>query len=144
LNILLPEVENKLANLQTEIDILRAGKRWIESNEKLPGYLKRAAESRGIKRNISKIFLPETDLEYLNINAKLDAASNFYSTLYSAEPIDRHDLESMLNMIDKQVSSNDNKHIVSSSSFDDILDGLKKTPHESSPGMDDLLHEILA
>ncbi|KAG1275601.1 hypothetical protein G6F66_012744 [Rhizopus arrhizus] len=96
LNILLPEVENKLAKLQTEIaeiDILRAGKRWIENNEKSAGYLKRTAESRNIKRNITKIVHPETGLECLDIKAKLDAASNFYSTLYSAEPIDHQDLE---------------------------------------------------
>ncbi|EIE89191.1 hypothetical protein RO3G_13902 [Rhizopus delemar RA 99-880] len=146
LNILLPEVENKLAKLQTEIaeiDILRAGKRWIENNEKSAGYLKRTAESRNIKRNITKLVHPETGLECLDIKAKLDAASNFYSTLYSAEPIDHHDLESMLNTIDKQVSPSDAKHIIRSISFDDILDGSRRTPHKSSPVMDGLPYEIL-
>ncbi|KAG1440683.1 hypothetical protein G6F55_013431 [Rhizopus delemar] len=146
LNILLPEVENKLAKLQTEIaeiDILRTGKRWIENNEKSAGYLKRTAESRNIKRNITKLVHPETGLECLDIKAKLDAASNFYSTLYSTEPIDHHDLESMLNTIDKQVSPSDAKHIISSISFDDILDGARRTPHKSSPGMDGLPYEIL-
>ncbi|EIE82086.1 hypothetical protein RO3G_06791 [Rhizopus delemar RA 99-880] len=48
LNILLLEVENKLAKLQTEIaeiDILKAGRRWIENNDKSAGYLKRTAGS---------------------------------------------------------------------------------------------------
>ncbi|KAG0755178.1 hypothetical protein G6F24_012006 [Rhizopus arrhizus] len=146
LNILLPEVENNLANLQTEIaeiDILRAGKRWIENNQKLAGYLKRTAESRNIKRNLTMIVHPETGLECLDTKAKLDAAFNFYSTLYTAEPIDHQDLESMLNTIDKQVSPNDAKHIISSISFDDILDGSRRTPHKSSPGMDGLPYEIL-
>lgn len=46
-------------------------------------------------------------------------------------------------MIDKQVSSNDVKHIVSSISFDEVLDGSRRTPHKSSPDMDRLPHEIL-
>jgi hypothetical protein len=106
LNSLLPEVENNLAKLQTEIaeiDILRAGKRWIENNEKPVGYLKRTAELRSIKRNITKLVQPEIGLKCLDIKAKLDATSSFYSTLYSAEPIHHHDLESMLNMVDKQI-----------------------------------------
>ena len=84
MNSLLPEVENKLAKLQTEIaeiDILRAGKRWIENNQKLAGYLKRTAESRNIKRNLTMIVHPETGLECLDTKAKLDATSSFYSTL---------------------------------------------------------------
>ncbi|KAG1040676.1 hypothetical protein G6F43_012242 [Rhizopus delemar] len=146
LNILLPDVENKLAKLQTEIaeiDILRAGKRWIENNEKSAGYLKRTAESRNIKRNINKIIHPDTGLECLDIKSKLEAASKFYSTLYSAEPINHHDLESMLNMIDKCVSATDAQHIVSNISFDDILDGSRRTPRKSSPGKDGLPYEIL-
>ncbi|EIE75767.1 hypothetical protein RO3G_00471 [Rhizopus delemar RA 99-880] len=78
LNVLLPEVENKLEKLLTEIDILRA------------------TESRNIKRNVTKIVHPEAVLECLDIKAKLGAMFNFYSTLYYAEPIDHHDLESIL------------------------------------------------
>ncbi|KAG1543519.1 hypothetical protein G6F49_011326 [Rhizopus delemar] len=49
----------------------------------------------------------------------------------------------MLNTIDKQVSPSDAKHIIRSISFDDILDGSRRTPHKSSPGMDGLPYEIL-
>ncbi len=106
MNSLLPEVENKLAKLQTEIaeiDILRANKRWIENNEKPVGYFKQTAELRSIKRNIIKIVQPEIGLKCLDTKAKLDATSSFYSTLYSAEPINHHDLESMLNTVDKHI-----------------------------------------
>lgn len=34
------DVESKLAKLQTEINILRVGKRWKENNEKPAEYLK--------------------------------------------------------------------------------------------------------
>ncbi|KAG1146785.1 hypothetical protein G6F37_005413 [Rhizopus arrhizus] len=78
LNILVPEVEDKFEKLLTEIDILIA------------------TESRNIKRNVTNIVHPEAVLECLDIKAKLGVVFNFSSTLYYAEPIDHHDLESML------------------------------------------------
>lgn len=46
-------------------------------------------------------------------------------------------------MINKQVSSNDAKHIVSNISFDDILYRSRRASHKSSLGMDRLSYKTL-
>lgn len=60
MHILLPEIENKLPKLQTEIveiHIFRAGKRCIENKEKSAGYLNKKSNQEASSKILPRLFI---------------------------------------------------------------------------------------
>ncbi|KAK4517558.1 putative PHD type zinc finger protein with BAH domain-containing protein [Mucor velutinosus] len=118
LKLLLPEVEGELSKLQqeiVEIQMLKAGRRWLEQSEKSPGNIKHIIDQRVDQRTVAMLKHPSTGEACLDMETKLNATESFYQDLYTEEPID----------------------------YDDILDGARRTPKQGSPGLDGIGYEIL-
>lgn len=146
LQLLLPDVEGELSKLQQkilDIQMLKAGRRWLELSEKSPGYIKRTISQRADQRTISMLKHPSTGEACLDTATKLNAVQIFYQDLYTDEPIDLDSLNFMLGHIDRTVSSEDADFIMEPIDYDDILQGARRTPKESSPGLDGIGYEIL-
>ncbi|KAK4522081.1 Mediator of RNA polymerase II transcription subunit 20 (Mediator complex subunit 20) [Mucor velutinosus] len=117
LKLLLPDVEGELPKLQqeiVEIQMLKAGRRWLEQSEKSPGYIKHTIDQRVDQRTVAMLKHPSTGEACLDMETKLNATESFYQDLYTEEPID----------------------------YDDILDGARRTPKQGSPGLDGIGYEI--
>ncbi|KAK4521913.1 uncharacterized protein ATC70_004451 [Mucor velutinosus] len=146
LKLLLPDVEGELSKLQqeiVEIQMLKAGRRWLEQSEKSPGYIKHTIDQRVDQRTIAMLKHPSTGEACLDTETKLNAAESFYQDLYTEEPIDMDCLNTMLGHIDRTVSPEDATMIMEPIDYDDILDGARRTPKQSSPGLDGIGYEIL-
>ncbi|KAK4514843.1 uncharacterized protein ATC70_002448 [Mucor velutinosus] len=146
LRLLLQDVENELAKLQQEIvdiQLLKAGKRWLENSEKSPGYIKQTSKQRLDQRTIPNLKHPRTGVDCLDTASKLNAAERFYQKLYTEERIDSTCLNKMLDYIDTTLSADDANQITALIDYDDILLGSARTPKESSPGLDGIGYEIL-
>jgi hypothetical protein len=146
LQLLLPDVEGELSKLQQEIvdiQLLKAGKRWLENSEKSPGYIKKTIQQRLDQRTIPILKHPSSGDDCLDTESKLNAAEVFYQDLYTEEHIDLDSLNTMLGHIDRTVSPEDATQITEPIDYDDILHGASRTPKESSPGLDGIGYEIL-
>ncbi|KAK4518952.1 poly(A)-specific ribonuclease [Mucor velutinosus] len=86
---------------------------------------------------------PSTGEASLDTEPKLNAAESFYQDPYTEEPIDMDCLNTMLGHIDRTVSSENATMIMEPIDYDDILDGARQTPKQSSPGLDGIGYEIL-
>lgn len=146
LQTLLPDIESQIAKIQqerAETSRLRAGKKWLEFNEKSAGYLARTIAGRNSSRNFKKIIHPVTGVNCEDTESKLAAIHTFYSDLYTAKRIDVNCLDEMLGHIHKQLSISEAQSILHEITYDDILEGSKRCPRKSSPGLDGLPYEIL-
>lgn len=146
LHLLLTDIEGELSKLQQEIvdiQLLKAGRRWLEKSEKSPGYIARTIQQRVAQRTISILKHPNSGDDCLDTDSKLQAAEVFYQDLYTEEHIDLECLNTMLGHIDRTVSPADGTQIIAPIQYDDILLGASRTPNESSPGLDGIGYEIL-
>lgn len=146
LNHLLLDVEAELASIQREITetaILRAGKKWIENNERDVGYLKRTIERRVNKQQFVNIVHPTTGVSCLSTTDKVEAVHHFYQHLYANEPIQHTSLERLLANISKSITTSHAAQLMSVIDLDTILTGVKRCPKVSSPGRDGLPYPIL-
>ncbi|CAO0798869.1 unnamed protein product [Mucor circinelloides] len=146
LMLMLQDIEKELSRLQQEIvdiQLLKAGKRWLENSEKSPGYINRTIKHRVDQRTIPNLKHPRTGQDCLDTASKLNAAERFYQKLYTDERIDSTCLNTMLDYIDTTVPTAEASQITASIDYEDILLGSGRTPKESSPGLDGIGYEIL-
>ncbi|KAG0890567.1 hypothetical protein G6F36_013252 [Rhizopus arrhizus] len=75
----------------------------------------------------------------------LDAAVQFYSNLYSPEPIDNSAIDDLLSAIPDslRLSDSNQRFLTNSFTHDDLIEGVSRCPRRSSPGLDGLPYEIL-
>ncbi|OBZ80131.1 hypothetical protein A0J61_11820, partial [Choanephora cucurbitarum] len=116
-----------------QIAILKAGKRWLENNEKSAGYLKRTATTRQKKGYATKFFHPTTGAECSNPASMTDAASDFYESLFRAEPVNSDSINTMLSAISNKLPKEEADDLLADITFDDIIKGAKRSPKQSSP-----------
>lgn len=143
---ILPGIEAQIAKIQQDIAEtmrLRAGKKWLEHNEKSADYLARTVSNRNSARNFQKIVHPVSGVHCEDTAFKLNATHTFYTDLYTAKPIDVNCLDTMLSHVHKKLAPSDAQSILSEISYDDVLEGSKRCPRKSSPGLDGLPYEIL-
>jgi endonuclease/exonuclease/phosphatase family metal-dependent hydrolase len=145
---LLQVVEEQLASIQqyhAETLALRAGLRWRELGEISAGYLKRTVQQRSIHHLIPPLIHPQTGALSTSKEDMLDAASTFYSKLYSPDDIDQSAIDDLLENIPDSLclSSEDQTFLKAPITFDDLLEGVARCPSKSSPGEDGLPYEIL-
>jgi hypothetical protein len=148
-NFRLPVIEQLISNLQQEtasVSRLRAGKHWRENGEISAGYLKRTIESRQVKRSIPPLQHPVTLELCHSTSAMNNAASAFYSTLYTPSPIDDDAVQQLTSNIRDQDRISPDFHPILTSPFTqaDIINGAARCPRKSSPGTDGLPYEILS
>ncbi|OBZ82798.1 hypothetical protein A0J61_09152, partial [Choanephora cucurbitarum] len=88
LEVLIAPLESEIVSLQTKIAnivILKAGKRWLEDNEKSAGYLKRRANTRQRKRCAQRFTHPSTGVDCSDPQDMIDAATDFCESLFQTE-----------------------------------------------------------
>lgn len=75
----------------------------------------------------------------------LDAAHSFYSELYSTEPIDDAVVDDLSGVLPAslQLSSIDHQVLSDPIDWDDLFEGVRRSPRKSSPGKDGISYEIL-
>ncbi|KAG0779319.1 hypothetical protein G6F21_012635 [Rhizopus arrhizus] len=141
-------VEQQLADIQqyhVEILALRSGIRWRKLGELSAGYLKRTIATRASRQMVPSLIHPVTKVLCSSRVDMLDAASPFYSDLYSPDPVDPDAIESLLSALPSSLwlPSTDQDALTSPIVFDDILEGVSRCPSRSSPGTDGLPYELL-
>ncbi|KAG0820803.1 hypothetical protein G6F19_012268 [Rhizopus arrhizus] len=141
-------VESQLASLQqyhAETLALRAGIRWREQGEISAGYLKRTVSQRQTRQIMKQLVHPTTGALCCTSNEMLDAAVQFYSNLYSPEPIDNSAIDDLLSAIPDslRLSDSNQRFLTNSFTHDDLIEGVSRCPRRSSPGLDGLPYEIL-
>lgn len=146
LNDLLPPLENEIATIEHEIAetaILRAGKNWIENNERDVGYLQRTIKQRSVRRQFTNIVHPSTGKDCLTTADKLGAVHHFYQDLYADDPIHRFSLNTLLENINSTISTTNADEIISELDLPTIIEGVQRSPKVSSPGRDGIPYPIL-
>ncbi|KAG1046302.1 hypothetical protein G6F43_011137 [Rhizopus delemar] len=141
-------VESQLASQQqyhAETLALRAGIRWREQGEISVGYLKRTVSQRQTRQIMKQLVHPTTGALYSTSNETLDAAVQFYSNLYSPEPIDNLAIDDLLSVTPNslRLSDSNQRFLTNIFTYDDFFEGATRFPHRSSPGLDGLPYEIL-
>ncbi|KAG1060303.1 hypothetical protein G6F41_012948 [Rhizopus arrhizus] len=141
-------VESQLASLQqyhAETLALRAGIRWREQGEISAGYLKRTVSQRQTRQIMKQLVHPTTGALCCTSNEMLDAAVQFYSNLYSPEPIDNSAIDDLLSAIPDslRLSDSNQRFLTNSFTHNDLIEGVSRCPRRSSPGLDGLPYEIL-
>jgi len=146
LKALLPPIHQEISKLQEEkynISKLRSGKRWMEQNENSPAYIRKTIDRRSDMKTIPVLKHPTTAAECNDSKSKLNAVHDFYSRLYSPERIDINCMEDMLSHITEFITQEESEQIIEDIPFTDILEGTRRSPKCSSPGLDGLPYEIL-
>lgn len=144
----LPIIEQFIGMIQnemSEIAALRAGRQWRENGETSAGYLKRTIEARAIKKNMPALIHPVSQSLCDSPETMQDAVTNFYTELYTPDPIDSSCVESLSHLIlpEHQLPSSASHVLLQPFSVDDLIEGASRSPRKSSPGTDGLPYEIL-
>ncbi|KAG2190521.1 hypothetical protein INT47_004146, partial [Mucor saturninus] len=145
--VLLPPIQNEIIQLQQDtVDIarLRSGLRWREQGETSAGYLKRTIKDKQKARHIDIITDPSTGVTYTDNKDKLDVTEEFYSSLYTADPIEMDQIQTLLDSIPNERKLNPiHQELLSAPiSFDDIMEQGGRSPNPSSPGPDGLSYGL--
>ncbi len=129
----------------SEISALRTGRHWRENGETSAGYLKRTIEARAIKKNMPALVHPISHTLCDRPDTMQDAVTNFYTALYTPDPIDSSCVESLSNLIlpENKLPSSASRDLLRPFSIDDLIEGASLSPRRSSPGTDGLPYEIL-
>ena len=83
---------------------------------------------------------PDTRNECNDKDSKIGAAETFYSKLYTEERIDINYLNVILNHINKSIFKDETEKNSQGIYFEEIKQGVKRSPRKSSPGLDVFPH----
>ncbi|KAG1145827.1 hypothetical protein G6F37_005333 [Rhizopus arrhizus] len=95
----LPVMDRKIESLQQElVDIaaLNTGIRWREHGEKSADYLKRIHQVRTVEQSVNVLQDPTPGLTLSSRTQLMKVSQAFYQELYSADPVDEHDIDCYL------------------------------------------------
>ncbi|KAG2221556.1 hypothetical protein INT45_002570 [Circinella minor] len=145
--MVLPKVEQQIAAIQQEMvdnAALWANLRWRELGEKSAGYLQRTATQRQNQRLILSLQHPINNQVVTTTQDIQSAARSFYNTLYTPDPVDQDSINHLLNYIPSTCTLNhhDCDNLTTNFTIEDLIDGAKRTPSKSSPGLDGLPYEV--
>ncbi|KAK4509114.1 uncharacterized protein ATC70_007464 [Mucor velutinosus] len=149
LNNRLPTIEKAISALQQEMvehqQALRSGLRWREKGETSAGFLKALSTHRELQRALPTLKDPSTGTSFASQTEKEQAVHSFYSRLYTPTTVNQRDIQFFTNMIPASHRLSDDSHesLCTPFTLDDILDGLSRSPTQSSPGIDGLPYQIL-
>ncbi|KAG2192873.1 hypothetical protein INT47_006045 [Mucor saturninus] len=132
-----------LDNDTVDIARLRSGLRWREQGKTSAGYLKRTIKDKQKARHIDSITDPSTCVTYTDNRDRIDVIEELYSSLYTADPIETDQIQTLLDSIPNERKLNPiHQELLSASiSFDYIMEQGGRSPNPSSPGRDGALVE---
>lgn len=157
---LIPPIDAQLGALQqelTDIAALKAGIRWREQGEKCAGFLKRLHHKRELQQQMTAVKRLDVGNTTVTVEASgmIDRTSDpntmrnivqgYYQQLYTVDTVDPDLIQSYLQTInfDSLVDTTDNEFLLADITIDDILEQVKRSPNQSSPGEDGLGYQYL-
>ena len=111
--------------------------RWVEEGEFSSSYFLRLIKKQGAERLVSALRLDDGSI----INSApdlVDFFANFYSTLFTAEEVDRVSQEELLSKISARLSTDQLEVCEGVLSVDECFSALKGMAHRKAPGNDGL------
>lgn len=148
------QINDRLNDLKTELEnirkhelnglILRAGARWIEDGEKPTNYFCNLEKSNFVNKTVSKLISQDGN-EIIDQKQILTEIKNFYENLYKSREKSLEDAN--LNEIfeDQEIpilSDEDRNRIDQDITKAEILEVLKKSKNNKSPGIDGFSTEV--
>ena len=120
---------------------VRSRARWVEEGESSSAYFFRLVKKQGADRLVSALRLDDGSI--VNSAADLvDCFANFYSTLFSAEEVDRVSQEELLYKLSARLSADQSEVCEGALSVDECFSALKGMAHRKAPGNDGLPMEF--
>ncbi|KAG2216709.1 hypothetical protein INT45_013632 [Circinella minor] len=143
----LPIIEKQISIAQKEVCdtlALKAGVRWRELGETSAGYLKTLVAQNQTQINMPPLINPATGAVCDMIPLMHDAATSFYSSLYTPTPIDDTAIQQLHQHIPPSCQLSDGNQISLTEDFtlEDLITGALRAPKRSSPGLDGLPYGI--
>ena len=115
--------------------------RWVEEGEFPSSYFFRLVKKQGAERLVSALRLDDGSI--VNSTPDLvDCFANFYSTLFTAEEVDRVSQEELLSKISARLSTDQLEVCEGVLSVDECFFALKGMAHRKAPGNDGLPMEF--
>lgn len=107
--------------------------------------LKRTIQQRNQQRTLKGVRDPLSDVLSTDPPSMQQASKNVYEHLYSSELVDASAIQSIVSKIkdEHRISPSDSETLIAPFNFDELKEGVKRSPRKSSPGMDSLPYEIL-
>jgi hypothetical protein len=157
---LIPPIDLQLGALQqelTDIAALKAGIRWREQGEKSAGFFKRMHHNREVQQHMMAFKKFTIGNNTVNIEAissddrtadpttMREIVHDYYQQLYTTDKVEPDSIQSYLKTIntENKVDENDNKRLLAKITLYDILEQVKRSPKQSSPGEDGLGYQYL-
>lgn len=143
----LTEIENDLSSIENHelhIQALRSGYAWREQGERCTAYFFRSIASRQKKRLVPPLRNEETGLLSSTVEEQLGIAKQFYSKLYTPDPIDQGAIDTFLDAIPTtaRVSPDRNKNIMAEFSSQEIEETTRHLASGKAPGKDGIPYEM--
>ncbi|KAG1031569.1 hypothetical protein G6F25_012004 [Rhizopus arrhizus] len=149
---LITPIDKVLGRLQQElttIEGLKAGAKWREQGEKSAGFFKRLHQQRTIQQHMTAIQHLDTDPSNETHTSDPDVmreiVQKYYQQLYTTDRVPEVEIDKYLQTINfnRQVDSLDNDTLIAPITLDDLLEQVKRSPNQSSPGQDGLGYQFL-
>lgn len=160
--ILIDPIDIQMAKLQkelSEIEGLKAGIRWREKGEKDAGFLKRIHQQRTSQQYMKSIRKLQNDGTQINLNIEISVETThtsdpnemreivrqYYQHLYTLDQVGDDGIDKYLETIhfEKKAASRENDMIMAPITIEEILQQVKRSPKQSSPGEDGLGYQYL-
>ncbi|KAG1467300.1 hypothetical protein G6F56_004484 [Rhizopus delemar] len=141
-------VDNQLSSIQqyhNDTLALRTSIRWREKGENSASYLKRTVQHNARQKNISCLRHPVTSALCYTKDDMLQAATSFYSSLYTTDPINSVAIDQLFSLLPPEfcISNTSKSNLVRPFTLEDITEAVRRCPSQSSPGSDGLPYTFL-
>jgi hypothetical protein len=149
---LITPIDKVLGRLQQElttIEGLKAGAKWREQRENSAGFFKRLHQQRTIQQHMTAIKHLDTDPSNETRTSDPDVmreiVQKYYQQLYTTDRVTEDEIDKYLQTINsnRKVDSLENDALIAPITLDDLLEQVKRSPNQSSPGQDGLGYQFL-
>jgi exonuclease III len=158
---LISPIDIQLGQLQQELSTiagLKAGARWREKGERDAGFLKRMYHQRTTQQFMTAIKRPNNEgTIHISVESPIstentsdpiemrELARQYYQKLYTLDHVEENDIDRYLNTIqfNKKVDQRDNGRLLARITISDLIEQVKRSPKQSSPGDDGLGYQYL-
>ncbi|CDH61037.1 hypothetical protein RO3G_01611 [Lichtheimia corymbifera JMRC:FSU:9682] len=133
-----------LIQRETHQAMQRSATRWHEQGERNNQYFYRVIKQRQSQQTIQSLRCPQTGAVIQDPRGIIQEARRFYQALYSPDDIHMADVDQLLSNIPStaRLSESDARDMIDQVSRLDLLDLIKRTPLDRSPGLDGLPFEV--
>lgn len=129
---------------ETKQCLLRSATRWHEEGERNNKYFYRVIKDRTRQQTIESLRCSSTGVVLSDMPGIMHEARNFYTDLYTPDPIDTDSVDSLLANVplDVRLSGFDQDLLVTPVTEDDVISLVSHSPIGKSPGLDGIPFEV--